>query len=251
MSIFRKFTDKLQGSKTIKTLYVLMGLTAVIGIISGIGSTCTTFDDRWWRISSFAIIEDFQMVFLATYFGTWLAALLWIVLYWALGAKKAWFYNVAIVNSLLGFFSGIIPVAILFYENWASYGESGMAFTPSWFRTIANFVMLIVLLLPKFRNEVSNHMAEKSVSGGSGGIGSQMAQFALLVFSFGVLLLIQPFIMPMTHPIDANVYMYIGNKFEALQIYLGLFSIALGLVMRFIGKLLTVFYSPRPSTVST
>jgi hypothetical protein len=250
MSVFRKYTDKLQGSKTIKTLYVLMGLTAVIGIISGIGSTCTTFDQRWWKIDSFAVIEDFQIVFLTTYFVTWFVALLWIVLYWALGTKKSWFYNVAIVNSILGFLSGIIPVAILFYENWATYGEKGMKFTPSWFRAIANIVMLIVLILPKFRREVKNSLAEPSVSSG-GGVGSQMAQFALLVFSFGVLLLIQPFIMPMTHPINADVYMYIGNKFEALQIYIGLFSITLGIMMRFIGKILTIIYSPRQSAITT
>lgn len=250
MSVFSKFTDKLQGSKTIKTLYVLMGLTAVIGIISGIGSTCTTFDQRWWKVDSFSVIADFQIVFLTTYFVTWLVALVWIVLYWALGAKKSWFYNVAIVNSILGFLSGIIPVAILFYENWATYGEKGMKFTPSWFRAIANIVMLIVLLLPKFRRELKNNLAEPSVSSG-GGVGSQMAQFALLVFSFGILLLIQPFIMPMTHPINADVYMYIGNKFEALQIYIGLLSITLGILMRFIGKILTIIYSPRQSAVTT
>jgi hypothetical protein len=225
-----------------------MALAAAVGIISGIGATCVTFDARWWTLAAFSIVEDYQMVWIICYFVTWFVGILWIVLYWALKSGKSWFYSVSIVNCVLGFFSGAIPSILLFYEDWASYGESGMKFTPSWFRAIGNLIILIVLLLPKMRSNISAHMAEKSGAVG-GSIGSQVANFSMVVFSFGILLIIQPFIMPMTHPIDADVYMYTGYWLEVFQYYVGIISIALGIILRFVGQLLNIVYTPK--TVST
>ncbi|MHA1978656.1 MAG: hypothetical protein ACW98I_17270 [Candidatus Hodarchaeales archaeon] len=234
----------LEKIQSIKSLYILMALGAAVGIISGIGSTCVTFDARWWTLSAFSIVEDYQMIWIICYFVTWLVGILWVVLYWALKSGKSWFYNVSIVNCILGFFSGAIPSILLFYEDWASYGESGMKFTPSWFRAIGNVIILLVLLLPKMRSNVSTHMAEK-VGAVGGSIGSQVANFALVVFSFGVLLIIQPIIMPMTHPIPADVYMYTGYWLEAFQYYVGLTSIVLGIILRFVGQVLNIVYTPK------
>ena len=242
--------------KWLKYLYVLIGLTAAIGIVSGIGATCTTFDSVWWQLGSeidgfpFRVIGENQPMFILCYIVTWIAGISWGVLGWALRERKPWFYKVAVTTSIAGIFSGFIPVFILFNEWYMSYELHGMKFTPSWFRVIANVVMLIILILPRGKNMINTHMSEKSSSGGES-IGTQVANFSLVAFGFGLVLLIQPFIMPMTHPIDADVYMYIGREFETYILYTGLISIAIGVLLRFTGRILNYYYAPKTTSVKT
>jgi hypothetical protein len=236
--------------KFLKYLYVLIGLTAAIGVVSGIGATCTTFFDVWWRLTgadggqSFAIIGVNQPMFILCYIGTWIAGLTWGVLGWALRERKPWFYKVAVLNSILGIVSGIIPVWILLYEWFLSFGLHGMAFTPSWFRVIANAVLLVILLLPKGRNMVNTHLSEKSPSGGAS-VGTQVANFSLVLVGLGLVMLIQPLIMPMTHNFGADVYMYIGRQFETYIIYTGIISIAIGVILRLTGRIINSYYTPK------
>ncbi len=237
-----------------KSLFILMALAAAIGVISGIGSSCTTFNllGNWWKMPNdkggytFAIIGTNQPAFIASYIVTWLVAIVWVALYWALREKKSWFYNVAIINSVAGIISGIIPVWILFYEWWATYGVNGMPFTPSWARVIGNLFLLIVLLLSGTRRNLEAHMAEETGTGG-GSIGSQVAYFSTVALSFGVLLIIQPIIMPITHPIDASVYTFTGNWLEAFQYFIGFLSIVVGIFLRFVGQIIKSIHTPKPT----
>ncbi|MHA2278087.1 MAG: hypothetical protein ACXAC2_20090 [Candidatus Kariarchaeaceae archaeon] len=241
--------------KWLKYLYILIGLTAAIGVVSGIGSTCTTFFDVWWRTASadggysFAIIGANQPMFIICYVVTWLSGLTWGVLGWALRERKTWFYNVAVINSIAGILSGIIPVWILFYEWWQSLGLHGMAFTPSWFRVIANVVLFIILILPRGKNLINNHLSEASPTGG-GSMGTQVANFSLVLIGLGLLMLIQPLIMPMTHQFEADVYMYIGRQLETFVIYTGLISLTMGIILRFTGQVINYYY-PKTTTVNT
>ena len=124
-----------------------------------------------------------------------------------------------------------------------------MPFTPSWFRAIANAVLFIILVLPRGRNLVNNTMAEKSSTGG-GGLGTQMANFSLVMIGFGLLMLIQPLIMPMTHQIEADVYMYTGRIFETFIIYSGFISLTMGIILRFTGRVINR-YSPKTTLVNS
>ncbi|MFW9854588.1 MAG: hypothetical protein ACFFFG_05990 [Candidatus Thorarchaeota archaeon] len=234
-------------SRKTTILLVLSGAAAAIGLVSAIGSTCTTFDPQWWKVPSFSIIADFQLVFILTYIVTWLVALAWGVLFWALRVKKPWFYNSALITSIAGFLSGFIPVAILFYEWWASYGVTGMVFTPSWFRTIINAVILIVLLLPVMRTEIQSMVEEKATLPGMS-TGTQISDFAFVLFGFGIVLMLQPYIMPATHIING---VNVGYDFEELQFLGGILTLFLGVLIRLIGYLLNMFYSPIPTSTQT
>ena len=242
----REFYSKFP--KTIVTLSILTGAAAAIGLVSGIGSTCTTFDPIWWKIDSFSIIEDFQLVFVITYMVTWLVAIAWGVLFWALLRRKTWFYNTALITSIAGFLSGFIPAAILLYDWYMSYGETGMMFTPSWFRTIINLAILIMLLIPVIRHGITDHMEEIGASTG-GSVGSDVAQFAYVLFGFGIVMMVQPLIMPM-HIIDgvniASSYGYLLAS-GTLQLFGGLFFILLGIITRIAGQLLNIVSSSKPT----
>ncbi len=250
MKILR-IREKLQS---IKSFYILLALGAAVGIISGIGSTCTTFNflGNWWAMPNtkggftFAVVGDQQPLFIISYVITWLVGILWIILYWALKSGKSWFYNVSIANCILGIVSGFIPSAILFYEWWDTFGVNGMFFTPSWARTIGNIIILIALLLPRIKSNISKELERRSSAVG-GSVGTQVSNFSYVFLSFGILLAIQPIFMPMTHPIDASVYTFTGNWLETFQYVVGLLSIVIGVLLHFVGRILHLVYSPKPA----
>ncbi|UCG03821.1 MAG: hypothetical protein JSW11_07505 [Candidatus Heimdallarchaeota archaeon] len=250
-----KIISKLKEfPRTIAILYILIGAAAAIGIVSGIGSTCTTFFPIWWELGSpeegypFAIIGDTQIAFILAYIVTWLVALVWGALFWALGVKKTWFYKVAIITSAAGFLSGFIPVAILFYEWYMSFGLNGMLFTPSWFRTIINLVILVMLLIPVVKRGITGYIEETGVSAG-GSVGSQVTQFSLVLFGFSVVMMVQPLIMP-THIIGG---VNVGSSMSyllasgTLQFFFGFTCIFLGVVILIAGQVLNIIYSSKPT----
>lgn len=240
--------------RLIKYLYVLTGAAAAIGIVSAIGSTCVTFDSTWWIVNprtgtgAFAIVKDFQLVWQITYFATWLAGLAWGVLFWTLRTRKTWFYPAAIITSIVGCLSRGIP-AVIMTIGFFSTPRTGIMFTPSWVAALLNLAILIVLLIPAYKQGINDFIEEESASSGES-VGSQVSSFAFVLFGFGIVMIAQPFIMP-SHIIDGvNVGASVFGDLIAsgvLQFYSGLFSISLGLFVRIAGRLINVVYSSKPS----
>lgn len=242
----QKLKEKARGKeRNIVILYILIGIGAAIGIVSGIGSTCVVFDSRWWELPAFSIVEQTQIFFIFSYIVTWIVGIAWGVLYWALQRGKAWFYSVAVITSIAGIISGFIPCWILLLEDFQSYGETGMKFTPSWFRVIANIVLLIYLIFPSVRKGIAAFIAEKRASS-SGSLGSDVSQMAFVVFGFGFVILAQPFIMPMVHPVWGDVYIFLGFDMEVLQFLIGISCFILGFIMSIAGKLINIAHSKTP-----
>ncbi len=252
-----KLKEKLSvNTGILAVLYILIGAAAAIGVVSGIGSTCTTFDvftmggSSWWDLPSFAIIEQTQPFFIISYVVTWIVAITWGILIWALKQGKSWFYNIALLTSLAGFISGFIPSWILFYEDYLSYGQSGMFFTPSWFRMIGNFIILIYLLIPKVRKGIRNFIEEKSFSTGAS-VGSQVSQAAFVLIGFGIVVLSYSFLMPLTHAVwsSPDVSLWLGINFEQLLFLGGILCILLGIITFITGYLLKIAYPPNPTLI--
>jgi hypothetical protein len=181
---------------------------------------------------------------------TWLVAIVWGVLYWALRRGKTWFYPLALVTSLAGIISGFIPSWILFYEYWQSYGVTGMPFTPSWFRTIINIILLIVLLIPRVRNGVGAHIKETSASVG-GSLGSDVSQFAYVFFGFGSILMAYALILPIIHAVWSDVIVFLGIDFGSLLFFSGLLCILLGVITLIAGRVITMVHTSKPSIIKT
>ncbi len=223
-------------SKTTISLYLLSGVAAARGIVSAVGSTCPTLNPP--PAGPLSIIADLQIVWLITTAVTYLVSIAWGVLAWALRARKEWFYKIAIITSAAGILSGIIPVILLLLN--------GMRFTPSWFRVIINLIILILLLLPQVKHGIQEHIAQgKSGSFGSS-VGSQVSSFAIVLFGFGVVLLLQPFIMPATHIIDG---VNIGYEFEALQFFSGFYCLIFGVLTLLAGQIINLVHSPKGNPI--
>lgn len=233
-------------SRIVKWLYILTGAAAAIGVVSAIGSTCVSLDP-FWQKAVFAIAGEFSEVWLITYFVTWLSALAWGVLFWALMTRKAWFYPVALINSIAGALSRGIPALLMTYGFFQT-PRTGIMFTPSWIIAILNVIILIILLIPAVKQGIGGYMEEVGTSS-EGSVGKEVAQFAYVLFGIGIVMMVQPFIMP-THIVDGvNIASSWGYLLAsgALQFYSGLFSILLGIFMQIVGRLIDVVYSSKPT----
>lgn len=239
-------------SRIVKTLYVLIGAAAAIGIVSAIGSTCVSLDS-FWQKGPFAIARQYALVWQITYYLTWLAALVWGVLFWAFKTRKAWFYPVAIINSIIGTLSRGIPAVLMVIGWFGLFGHttrSGLLFTPSWAQAILNLVILILLLMPTFKQGINDHIEEAGASSG-GSIGSQVSSFAYVLFGFGFVMLIQPLIMP-THVIDGvNIGSSYGYLLASglLQLIGGLICILFGILTRISGYVISMVSSSKPAPI--
>lgn len=218
-------SNKENKFSIISVLYLLLGATAAIQLVSAVGSSCVALDSNWWKIPSFSIVGDYSLLYQACYVITWFVAILLFVLIWAFKTKKEWFYKTAVITSIAGIISGFIPVALLFI--------GGMRFTPSWFRVIMNLLVLVLLLIPKYSRSIQGYIQE-GITATGGGLVDQVASMAFLFFGFGLIMLIQPFIMPATHMING---VNIGYEFEDLQFYGGLLAILIGVLIELTSKL--------------
>lgn len=99
----------------------------------------------------------------------------------------------------------------------------GMPFSPSLIRTVVYLVILLVLMIPFTKKTIYGYFAEESSTSESG---SDIAKLSLVLFGFGMVLIIQPFIMPGTHVIDGVIY----YGFEGLQFIGGLLCLLFGLI---------------------
>jgi hypothetical protein len=230
-----------------KILYALTGAAAALGIVSAIGSTCVSLDP-YWQKAVFAIAGEFKEVWFITYFVTWFAAIAWGVLFWALRARKTWFYSAAVITSIAGTLSRGIPALLMTY-GFFQKPRTGIMFTPSWLIALLNLVILILLLLPKYKQGIKTYMEEPSASSGES-VGTQVSQFAFVLFGFGIVMMVQPFIMP-THIIEGvNIgvdrfgYLLASGT---LQFFGGLLCFLLGIIVRIAGRLLNIVYSPKPT----
>ncbi|MCF2136915.1 MAG: hypothetical protein K9W43_06675 [Candidatus Thorarchaeota archaeon] len=197
--------------KIVRNLSVLSAIAAVLGIVSGYGSTCPTLDPPTDPTSKLYIMHTLQPVFIITTALTWAVGIAWILLIWAIISRKAWFYTSAVLVSLVGALSGFIP-AILVMIN-------GMPFSPSLLRAFLNLFILIYLVLPFKAPTIKAVFTASSTV--TTGITSSIVMYMLI--AIGIVLMLQPIVVPWTHVID-GVYEY---GLEALQFFGGLFSVLL------------------------
>ncbi len=235
-------------SRTIKILYALSGAAAALGIVSAIGSTCVSLDP-FWQKGPFAIAGEYQLVWVITYFMTWLAGLAWGVLFWGLKTRKSWFYPAALVTSVIGFIGRGVPAILMTYGFLFFKPRKGLMFTPSWAFAILSLAILVVLLLPKYKQGINDYMKDVSASSG-GSVGSQVSSFAYVLFGFGIVMILQPFIMP-THIIEGvNIGTDRFGELLAsglLQLGSGIFCILLGIITRIAGQVLSIVSTPKPT----
>jgi len=220
-------------NKKILVVLVLLAAAAGIGIISAIGSTCPTLNPP--TTGALSIMGDLQFVFFITTALTYVVAILSGILIWAYWTKKEWSYNVTLVSSLLGTLSGFIPAIIVM--------SNGMKFSPSLMRAVINLMILLIIVIPSVKSEVTTFL---SGSKSTDNIGKQISQMSSVLFGFGFMILIALVLLPSTHIIEGVNYW----DFDLIQLYSAVTSFIGGLSMLFGGFLIQVI-SPSSYNLKT
>ncbi|QEE15749.1 hypothetical protein DSAG12_01576 [Promethearchaeum syntrophicum] len=204
----------MSGKK--RTIIILEVIAAIIGLISAYGSSCPTFTPPTDPTSSLYIMNQMQWIFIITTLLSWAAAIGSGVLVWAIKKNKKWAYITAIITNITGFISGLIPALLIMLIG-------GSSFSPSLLRTFIYLIILILLLIPSFKEALFEDESEK---------GSVSTNLSAVLIIPGLILSLQTLIVAPTHIIDdVNVYMY-----NSLQLIGGLVMVAIGLFVFAIGR---------------
>ncbi len=197
--------------KILKRMAVLAAIAGVLGVISAYGSTCPTLSPPTDPTSKLYIMYTLNWVFLITTSLTWAVGFAWFLLLWGLMTRRSWSYMASVLVSAVGAASGFIPAALVM--------ANGMPFSPSLMRAFLNLFILIYLLRPSAAGEMKTAL---SLEAPGTGISADVVTYILV--AVGILLMLQPIVVPWTHVIDGR-YEY---GYEALQFFAGLFSLMLG-----------------------
>ncbi len=172
---------RIKRSELIFNLIIiaLFAITASTQLLSAYGAVCVTYNiptgrpsppfpagETWWNV--FAYAEAFAGVYIPMNILTWILAFAWGFLIYAYITKWPWkrFFLVGVIVSALGFISGIIPAIISDTGGFTADFDFG---SPHWGRTMANALMLVILLLmnfvPRLNIATKKFVEERSVAG--------------------------------------------------------------------------------------
>lgn len=225
----------------IKTLIVFESLAAFIGIVSAIGSSCPTFKPTIDPTKALYIMNELQWVFIVTTLLTYVAAIASGVLIWALISRKSWFYPTALITSIVGLASGLVPSLLVILN--------GMSFSPSLMRTVVYGIVILLLLLPPFyelrfisskgdSEAFSKHSSSDSTEKLDAKT-SIVSAISLILMSIGFGLFIQPFMVTSSHIIDGVNYFTNGYLYTYFGIAAMVASVILFVSYTYLRKLAT------------
>jgi hypothetical protein len=129
-------------------LVALMAVTAAVQLLGAYGAACIPWGTAITRppySMIFGHVADNLLLYQVSNAVSWVTAFLWGFVIYSYLTNRKWAYLSAVVTSALGFVFGIIPA-------WTSDTKAGtVEFTgmgsPHWGRTMANLVVLVLLIL--------------------------------------------------------------------------------------------------------
>jgi len=185
-------------------------------------------------------MNELQWVFIVTTLLTYVAAIASGGLIWALISRKSWFYPTALITSIVGLASGLIPSLLVILN--------GMSFSPSLMRTVVyGIILLLLLLLPfyELRSISSEGDSKASLKDNSSSDNTEktdtktsiVSAISLILMSIGFGLFIQPFMVTSSHIINGVNYFANGHLYIYFGIALMLASVFLFLSYTYLRRL--------------
>jgi len=125
-------------------LVVVMGLTAIMTLLGGVGSTCVAFNAE--QYPPFKALVPFKSILqMLVYISVITAVLMMVVTYWTARASK-WFYLSALITLLVG--GG--AAAVQMYYSSSLRQISFFAAAPTNVRFFITLAALIVFVMVRF-----------------------------------------------------------------------------------------------------
>ena len=188
-----RFTKNLGWLKKMKRsdfsisfmMIALFAITAALQLLSAYGAICIAWDPYYrnppFSMIMFPYVAANELLFQISNIVTWIGAIFWgYIIYRAIAQKKG-VWIMALFTSVISFAMGVIPAMIAdsnnFAEGWQDAFEIG---SPHWARTFANFLVLILLLIPPMKKGLDNFAASEQRMTGS--IAQQIMLMSMFFF---------------------------------------------------------------------
>jgi hypothetical protein len=124
-------------------LVALMAVTAAVQLLGAYGAACIAWNPTWY--ARYAHISGNLLIYQLSNAISWITAFLWGFVIYSYLTNRKWAYLSAVITSALGFVFGIIPAWMSDTKAMTEPFE-GMG-SPHWGRTMANLVVLVLLIL--------------------------------------------------------------------------------------------------------
>jgi len=134
----------------------LFAITAALQLMSAYGAVCIAWNPAYARppyTMIFPYAFENQLLFRISNIVTWMGAIFWGYVIYATLTQKKGAYLMALITSFISFVMGLIPALIadiskVDEETTFSIGSA------HWARTFANFLVVLVLVIPHVRKSV-------------------------------------------------------------------------------------------------
>jgi hypothetical protein len=170
------FKTRIKRSELIFNLIILalFAVVASVQLLSAYGAMCVVWDmphltvpppaGTWGN----ATTKAFSWVYQPSNVITWIIAFAYGFLIYFYFTKMEWkrFFLIAIIVATVGFITGLLPALL---SDTAGFTEAFDFGSPNWGRTIANLLMIVVLLVmnfvPRLKIAVKKFIEERSIAG--------------------------------------------------------------------------------------
>ncbi len=183
---------KLKRSQltTAFVLIALIAITAATQLLSAYGAICVTWNDvRLYGDAStrsvfypgpaYPYVIDNLLLFRLSNIVTWIGAFFWGYIIFALLTQKKGVYLMALITSAVSFAMGLAPALISDLAKAEAGGTEFAIGSPHWARVFANFLVLIVLVIPPVKKSVDNFVASDL---NIGGVAQQLMIMSIFFF---------------------------------------------------------------------
>ena len=211
---------KLKRSQFTTTfvMIALFAVTAALQLLSAYGAMCIAWDPgRAYPpmmpgplagTPMFPYVLENSLLFQISNIVTWLGVIAWgFVIYCVLTQKKPAFL-LALITSFISFVLGLIPALIADTNTFTEPLEIG---SPHWARTFANFLVLIVLIIPPVGKSLRTFTATENRMTGS--VANQIMMMSMFFFWISIVSFLGTTFMAGAHVIQSGL-----NVWELVEI---------------------------------
>ena len=167
----------------------LFAITAALTLLSAYGAVCIAWQPFYrtppFSMMMFPYVEANLLLFRISNIVTWIGAIFWGYVIFATLTQKKGAYLMALITSVICFGFGLAPALIADISGWKADNAGLLTVpfeigSPHWARTIANLLVIIVILIPPVRKSIQKFASAENRF--TGNVAQQIMMMSMFFF---------------------------------------------------------------------
>jgi hypothetical protein len=185
----------------------LCAITAALTLLSAYGAVCVAWDPFWTRelgapgsgVHMMQYVWDNLLLFRISNIITWVGAVFWGYVIYAILTQKKGAYLMALGTSVVCFIMGLIPALIADLDGVDAENPFEIG-SPHWARTFANFLVILVIVIPPVRKSVQKFASAENKF--TGNVAQQLMIMSMFFFWLSIMSFLGTNFMASAHVIS-------------------------------------------------